>query len=454
MLTVISGIGLLLAIALLIWLVFKGFDAIWLTIIAVGVLCLTSWLNFKEQWLSIMMSQAGNMFANVGSIILTSLLFAGIFSISGAAKSVARTLLNVAERIFKPKPGHEAQTGIWVTVILLTVVGSVFAVFGLDGMAVQVILLPIALQMIKKYNINRKVLPSLLYANACMNCLPFSMNSSMIMLANGLGVSTGVAPLSGILGCLAGTVFTVLWLVWYMNRSLKKGEVFQASPTDAEVPDEVKLPHFVLAIIPLILTFVLYTFFDIAMPIAMLITTVLACLMYLPQLRTLAKVHSTSTLKFIGNSLNSSAKNAAYIVTMVVLLVGYAFVIQSTPAFGAIVSALTNASSSALMWTCALCMTISVGLSCNPVAGMLTNLKVVAPHFMQAGLSNAFLMRIGMTTSAILNTLPTNTAVMMAHKISDVKMKDGYLGVFMVTCVAPAIMTLVELLVFQFGYLG
>lgn len=447
---VISSIGLIVAVVLLIYLVFKGYEPIYILIPIVAILAITSGLSFKDSWMTTMMESASNMFTSLAPLLTCSLMFSGLFGLSGASKKFAETVLDFGEKIFRAKPGNETIVGIRITVVFMMLIEGVFNFFGLDGLAVSIVMFPIGVQMLKKYNLNRKVLPALLYCSSTLACLPFAVNNTMVIHSQTLGVSTGSHAVIGFIGCACGAAFNIIFLTRYMKKNQSLGG-FVPGPQDSEVPNEVKLPPFILTVIPLVISFILFTFVGLKMPVALLCAIILELIFYSPQFRQLAKIKNIKAVTLVRENLNQQVKFAVYLVATVALLVGYSSVIQQTPAFGALISALTSGDAAGMYWKCGIAMAIVIAISANTFAGMLTNLNIVAPYFLQVGVPAHVIMRLSSTATLILDTLPTNIGIITAHNLSGVKMKDGYYACFMVTCVGPAISFLINLILLGFA---
>ncbi|MFP3153865.1 hypothetical protein LQZ18_05420 [Lachnospiraceae bacterium ZAX-1] len=438
----------------MIFMVLKGFDAIYLLIPAVAILCLFSALNFQEQWLTVLMDGTVDFFKMLGPILISALMFAGIFGISGAAKSFAYGIMNFIERIVKSKPGDEKKNGIVITVLCAIIIGGVTNFFGLDGMAIQVVVLPILLSMLRHYNLSRNILPALIYANACFTPMPFATNSPMITHAMFLGLpNTGGYAVAGFVGSIAGIAWTFIFLIRYMRKQNLSSE-FITAPTDinVETSDEIKLPHFILSAFALVLAFVLVYTTGIQLAFALVIASGVEIIIFFPQLRALAKERKSSVPGIIRENWNDQMRMATYITVMVVMLIGFSNVIQQTSGFQAIIDALTGAASSPVkaLIMCTIAMIVMIGITANPMAGMMANLNIISPIFLKLGVPPAAIMRISVTASTVFDTLPTCVGVIMAHKISNVKLKDGYYPVFAVSCIATGIMTVINVIMIAF----
>ncbi len=82
---------------------------------------------------------------------------------------------------------------------------------------------------------------------------------------------------------------------------------------------------------------------------------------------------------------------------------------------------------------------VTVFLASNPIAGMLTNLSVVGPYFIKAGIAASHLHRMNQIACTVFDSLPTSVGIIMAHKISGVKLKDGYPPLLVTTIAIPLI---------------
>ncbi|MBR6349241.1 MAG: GntP family permease [Lachnospiraceae bacterium] len=431
---IIGLIGIIIGIAFLIFAAMKGYETIYVIIPVVVLIALTNGLDITTSWVTTTMEGAAQYFTVLAPLLIAGMLFAGIFSISGAAKAIALGLLKFFEKIFKPKAGKEVNTGIWVTVVVITVVSSFFAYVGMDGMVVIVTIYPIALQMLKRYNVPRRCLPVLFYMNIWSMALPYSVGTTNVVTSQILGTDLGCAAVPAIIGAVVTLILELIYVTTYMKRIARSGEGFQAMPEyDMEMDESVKLPNFILAVIPFVLIFVLALVLKWNMSICLIIGTVVEILLFIPQLKATARIKNVKFMDVLKENMNHQAVFGVQITCIVVLLVGYSAVIRETPVFNSLITAMTTGSGVTLYIMCAIAMMIAVLMCVNPVAGMLTNLGVIAPYFIEAGVPAAAVHRMSIVASTVFDSLPTAAGIMLAHKLTGVKMKDGYGPVFVVT---------------------
>ena len=227
----------------------------------------------------------------------------------------------------------------------------------------------------------------------------------------------------------------------YIRKCHIRGDMFLSLPTDEPDEDSRELPHFVLALLPLVAVFVLYTVVKLNIALALIIATVFCFLLLFPHFRKNAHKAGKTLGGLLRERITMQTVTAGKILIVVCMLVGFGGVVQSTQVFGQIVTALCSGES-ALIFLCAVAICVVILVSCNPVAGEAVALNALSPYFIGAGVPAAVFHRLTVIGSTTFDSLPTGIGVIMAHELTGVKMKDGYRPVFIITVLIPLAGTL------------
>ena len=445
--TALGIIGIVIAVAFLIYATMKNYEPVYTLIVVALVLAVTNGLNFEGAWLTTLMEGSTSVFVGMLPIFVTGMLFAAFFAVSGASKRVATSLLNFFTRIFKPKPGREQDAGIWITICSTCAISFYFGFFGINGMVTIITLFPLVTQMMKKYNLNRKLMPILLMSNTCLVPIPFSTNFQNVTSAEALGLTTGAGMIPGFVAVVVVVALNFI----LMHHFLKKESQICGwvdMPSDPEISEDAKLPSFIFSIIPVIAVFVLYQVFKLKLPTCFVISIILELILYFPQLKDAAARKNVRLIELLRVEANNGVEKAMYICVTVAILTGYSEIIINTNAFQSIVSYMTRGSGAGLYIMCTIAMLIIVFISCNPVSGFFANLNQITPYFLQAGLPAAALHRLNMICTTVFDSLPTATGVITSVKLCGCSMKDSYKYLFVTTVVTPLIGTCIMMLMF------
>jgi H+/gluconate symporter-like permease len=125
-------------------------------------------------------------------------------------------------------------------------------------------------------------------------------------------------------------------------------------------------------------------------------------------------------------------------------VVGFAAVIQATPAYDVMVNGLLGLSIPAPLLV-VLAVAILVGLTGSPPAGLAIVVPVLAANL---SLAPEAIHRIATTAASTFDTLPFQGAILIMLGMADLKHKDGYPPVLMCTVCWTMAAAVVEGLLF------
>lgn len=435
MMMAIGLIGILIGIVLLNWLSFKGWSMCYVAIGAAVLVAVFNWMAPQQAYVETFMSGAANILIMTYPILLSGSLFAAVFSLSGAAVTIAKTLL----RLFARK-GMSGDRGCWVVATVSILFFTLMMLGGVDAMAVQIAVLPIIISLLRECNLTRRGIPLLLMAAYSVGAMPYAPHMLNSIPMSILGTGAGAFAIPGIFSGILGLVVCLIYSARYFIRMRKQGEVFHPSPSDPDFDDATPRPGILLSLLPLVVIFVLFNFAKLQVSICLFIACVLSVPLYLPWLRQAAA--GAGVGETIKQHLNKAVATSGSIALSICAVVGFATVIQETHAFSSVVSLLVDRSGDSI-FVAALIVIICAGITSNNIAGIRVGLSVMADKFLSAGVSAAALHRVAAAAAQTLDSLPISAGVVMAHQISGVKLKDGYAPVAVVSILIPLLRTLV-----------
>ena len=249
---IISILGLVLGLAVLIMMGFKGWGMIPTSIVGALVVVITNrmdlWEALSTHYGTFMKNYAGDYFL----MFFLGTLFGALMGSSGAAKSIACKIVDLM--------------GSKRALLIVVITSAVLSYGGVSFAVVVFTLYPIALVLFKEGNVSKRLFPAALFAGCAsftMVGLPGSPQIQNIMPTEVLGTTAYAAPLNGIVVSCIIFALSMVWLEWNDKRLKAAGIGFVPGRKDdleaIVISDRTGMLPFGLAVIP-ILFVVLYIF--------------------------------------------------------------------------------------------------------------------------------------------------------------------------------------------------
>ena len=223
-----------------------------------------------------------------------------------------------------------------------------------------------------------------------------------------------------------------------------KGAIFIAKPMDVFSDEDTKLPHPLVAFIPLIVTIILINVKINGQVICQLETGVLAgsvlALIMMWKYQDPSKLlgHVGDTCK---SSLNAICNTSA--------VVAFGGVVKLAPAFAAVVNAMLNIPGPKIL-SLAIATTVLAGICGSASGGCGIASPLLGPAFVNMGIPAGVVARTISISSAALDSLPHNGYIVtVCNGLCNETHKDCYKPVFVVTVLVPFIGTLVAVALFS-----
>ena len=242
------NLGILVLVAALILfglLAFKQINALILAPLVTIFVIVCSGLPILESLKTAFMPAASDYVTSYFLVFFVGALFGAVYQFTGAAASIAKTLSKVSRDKF-------------VAPIIMCITG-LLTFGGVSGFVVFFVIYPIALQMFKRANITRRLLPAAISAG----CWTWSMTApgspsiqNVIAMTN-LGTPSTAAFTPSLIASIVEFVLIFVWLEMRAKQFTKKGIVFDdptlraLDPEELEGADEDDLPNFIISIIPI-----------------------------------------------------------------------------------------------------------------------------------------------------------------------------------------------------------
>jgi len=440
--SVLGILGILLALAVFIFLGYKGWDVAYVVIIAVIIVALFNVQNITDAFVVTFMDGAANILKNLYPIFITGAIFGAVFSCSGAGDAIAGGISKVLAR-----GSLEGKRGAWIITLICAIVFSLMNYTGIDAMIGLFAMYPIIVGLLRKANLPRRAIPVLLMACYGIANGPGAVQSKQVLAMQLLGTPSTAGAIPGIIGMVIIIAISIPYTARFIIKCYERGERFTEFEGDMHFSNNgvMKTPNFFVALLPLVVIFVLFNFLKFNNAIAVLIGTALTAIICFPQIR--ANAPNGNFLEFIKKALNKGVINSSKVTVAVISVVGFGSVVTSTDAFKAVAAKLTQATAGGyFVFAAAVC--ILVGLMANSIGGIQIGLPILGKPFIAAGLNATGIHRIAMFAASTFDSLPISMFVIMVHDLSGVKLKDGYRPVFVVSVLVPLICTFVIALLY------
>ena len=443
---IISLIGILMGLAVLILLAYKGHSIIWVAPVCAVIVAVLGGINLLDAYLSDYMKGVADYVLSWFPAFFLGAVYGKIMDATGSARSLANKLVKLIGSRF-------ALLAVVLPCLLMTY-------GGISLFVVVFVIYPMGYAIYREANIPRTLLPGAIAFGAftiTMTAIPGSPQIQNLIPANYYGTTATAAPVMGLAAAVLIAVPGYLYLDWRIRSARKKNLQFVEDPKHQQAnaePAEQPKWHWLSGLLPLLAVVLLLNVLpnvlknagimelssSEAIVIALLGGILLVCLMNLHQLKTLPKAVNEGA----GGSLTAIMNTAC--------AVGFGSVVKIVPGFALLKTAMLNMPGS-ILFSEAVAVNVLAGATGSASGGMSIALEALGPQFLekaaQMGMDPGNLHRIASLASGGLDTLPHNGAVLTLLAVSNCKHKESYIDICVTSCIIPVVVSL--LLSFVWG---
>ncbi len=447
----ISAIGLVGALAMLIWMTVRGVNILIAGPVAAAVVAATSGLAWlpplavegSPDFATSYMAGFTGFFGDWFLMFLLGAIFGEVMGASGAAESVAHWIVE--------------KVGIRHAVLAVVAACAVLTYGGVSVFIVAFSVYSLAVSLFREANLPRRFIPAAL----TFGSVTFTMTSAgspeiqnlipMQYLGTTAYAGWQVSLVVAIL--MAGLGF--VWLQWMVKRAVASGESFEGRETDDAVEEGRVLPNALLCLLPLIAVLGVFMIFQYPQRLGPL-----SAIMPLESLDKWALVVAlgagTVIALLVGmrdrarmpGAFSRGATGAVVAITNTCAVVGFGAVASLSPAFLQALEIVQNLPGDPLIGA-AIAVTVIAGLTGSASGGQSIALPLIAPHYMAAGADPGELHRTVAIASGALDSLPHNGYVVTTIRaICGETHADAYAPVGALTVIVPGIGLVVALALF------
>ena len=467
-------LGILLALAFLVWLAFRGWSILLLAPAASILVAAFAGGRLVPYWTQIFMDSAARFVAQFFPIFLLGALFGKLMEDSGSVTAIADFMTK--------KLGPSRAT---LTVVLA---GALVTYGGVSLFVAFFVLVPMAQAVFRTANIPNRLVPAAIALGTStftMSALPGTPAIQNAIPMPFFGTSPLAAPGLGIIAAAIMLTFGLWWLGGAEARARRNGEGFgvaiptpsaDAAAEDQNVrerattarefdPPEVhrgghsgELPPVVLAMAPLFVVIVVNVMMSLVvlprLDVSFLaeerwgatslaaVGGVWAVVSALGAAIAAVIAANWRRLPRLRDTMDSGANASVLPVLSVGSLVGFGAVVADVPAFAIVRDWVLSIGGGPLV-SLAVATNLLSAITGSASGGLTIALDALGATYMriaaEAGIDPALLHRIAVMSAGTLDSLPQNGAVVTLLAVCGSTHRESYLDIVMAAIVGPMI---------------
>lgn len=431
--------GIIAAVVFIIFLSMRGYSIVFIGPLAAVLVMLTNNMDLYTSTISgpesYMMGFA-KYIVNYFVIFMLGSILAKYIEASGAADVIARAIMR--------RTGTQKPYSLLIAVFLI---GAILTYGGISIFVVIFAIIPLARPIFKEMDLawNLISLPVMLGASTfTMTMLPGTPSIHNVIPTTVLNTTLTAAPVLGILGTIAALLFGLWYMKFELNRSIKRGENYSTycpadmAEADKAVPESVKKPKLVTAILPLVLLIaIILTGSFHKVPNIILIGLIAA--------NVTAAVISHPFITSHKKVINEGSQGSVFPIFFTAAVVGFGSVITAAPAFDTISAAIFQLPGSPLisLSVATMLMTVITASSSGAIAIIVS---AFGTSFLDLGIDPQVIHRVIVVASAVLTSMPHSGVCLSFLALTKLNHKNAFKYYFLMITGSNAAALLVVLL--------
>ena len=421
-------IVLLVALILFSILAFKQLNALILAPLVSIFVIVCFKLPILETLKGAFMPAAANYVSSYFLVFFVGALFGAVYQFTGAAASIAKTL-------------SKASKDKFVAPIVMCITG-LLTFGGVSGFVVFFVIYPIALQMFKRANITRRLLPAAISAG----CWTWSMTApgspsiqNVIAMTN-LNTPSTAAFTPSLIVSIAEFILIFVWLEMRAKQFTKKGIVFDdptlraLDPEELEVADDEDLPNFIISIIPIAVILICFNVVKLPVETSVILGVIVATVIMFKRIK--------GGISEWVKVFNKGAADSGVSILNTAIVVGFGGVVQNTQGFIDLIAKVQAMNISPLIFV-AVAVAVCAGACGSASGGLGVAFNALKDIFASLGVAPEYIHRVGVIAAGTLDTLPHQGAQITLLGICKTTHKEAYLDIAVTQIVIPIIALLI-----------
>jgi H+/gluconate symporter-like permease len=465
--------GILVALALLMWLAYRGWSVLLVAPVAALVAAAISGEPLLAHWTQTFMGGASRFVGKWLPLFLLGGLFGKLMDDSGSITSIARYLTE--------------QLGTRRAMLSVVLASAVVTYGGVSVFVAFFVLVPMAEKMFRAANIPRRLMPATICLGAftfTMSALPGSPSVNNAVPMPYFGTTPFAAPGLGIVASIITMAFGMWWLGRAEAAARSVGEGYGGGPDSIPEVDEKTREHataagdfdpaeivhgkhslselpFALAMLPLVVVMTMNFLMSLVV-LPRLDFSYLAGEPWRTTIGAMAGVWSVVValgagtlaivvinyrrLPALRESMDAGANSSVLPLLTVGSVVGFGAVVAAMPAFALIRDAVLSIRGGPLI-SLTVAMNALAGLTGSASGGMTIALDALADTYLRLaelhGIDPALLHRLTTISAGTLDALPHNGTVLTVLQVSRLTHRESYFDMVMTVIVSVIIALLV-----------
>lgn len=412
----LSILAIIVPLLLLVFLIWKQVNIAVSALICTGLMAAMSGLNVYDSLTGGYMESFVGYVRSYWLLIFLGASFGKAMQLGGGAEDLANLLT--------------AKLGTKYIVPVLCVTTLILGYGGVSCYVIIFVIYPIALNMFKKADLPRHLVPAIVAAGAftAVNMGPGSPSVVNNIPVPYLNTSPTVLPVySGIVAAFFFIIAT-LYCMWQEKVARKKNEHFSVDEATLKMMAEYELKEHgngFLALIPLCIV-VFPLFFGVDVLYSLLAGWISIAILYWKKINKKIEIFNCGVSDALGAIIATSA------------VVGFGGVAMLTNGYEMLVDIATNMKGSPLI-------SFSIGTALLSAAcgsgsgGMTLALETLAPQYLEMGVMPGILHKIASCACITLDSLPHNGVMVTVLACCGLTHKEGYRHLFAITVVGSTI---------------
>lgn len=414
---IISGLGVLGALAGMAILIFKRVSPIIIGPLAAVLVCLTGHIPLFKGITETYLSGVTGFFASYFLVFLLGNVFGNIYQNSGAAAKIGA--------IISKKCGPKN------CMLACMASAAILSYGGINSFVIIFSVYPIALKLFEEADIPTYLLPGIV----CGGMWTFAMTGPFTpQIPNLVSMDyLGTPSYAGLLPSLTGAAAMLILILVYMNHEAKKarlrGEHFQWPENVKRIEENDRSPNGFISITPIAVVLITFNATDLDIVVCLLIGVLLALILfyrYLPKSEML-------------EMFNSAAKSSVLIIINTAIIVGFGSVVKCTPFFEFATHLLQTSDANPYI-VAAVGSNIFAGILGSASGGislMYETLKDTFMDYAAHGYNLEYIHRLCADGSGGLDSLPWNGSIVSVFAVCNTTHKLSYKYNFVTCLVIP-----------------
>lgn len=417
----LSVIGLVIAIAVLMVLAYKGWSIIIYSALSTLIVCLFSGIDL---WDGLVNSWA----AGTGSYVSTWLLlfvggsiFGKIYQETGAAAAIA----NALGKIFGEKN----------PILPILLASFVLTMSGISSFVLIFCVYPIAVQLFAKANMSKRLLPAVFcYSVWTVSAVaPGSAQATNLIPMEVLGTTATAGLIPGYVFAVVVAIIDTAFIMFCSKKLTAQGIVFEDHDKIKIQDNSDELPNVILAIIPIAAIILTFNLLHWAAEIALFFGILLSILLFFKRLNVQQWIDSVS----------DGAQTSITVLVNTAVIVGFGAVVVRTPLYDVVLNWVATARINPYLLAAisANLFSLILGSATSSINLSMQTLGQVFLQYGAEGYNVGFMHRILSQAAMGLDTLPHCGALLAVFNVCGTNHKMSYKYVGFCTVLCPIFVT-------------